>query len=607
MSEIIDKAKGLKDVILNKKKIEKNKKNKFSKEEQTKHTIAWTTFYRRNLHIFAEEYLGIKLKFFQKCMLYLMGRYRIIVFIMCRGAGKSFTISIFAISMALLYPNSEIMIASLTLNQASLIIKEKLDKELCGELALSPILKYLKDNKYISFKYDKDKAECKIKNGSKIFSAVCGEESRGNRSTILIVDEARLVKKKDVDQILIPTLRPRVYPARLKLEYADWLEEPKQIFLSSAKTKDSWLYKFMIKTVNNFYHHNYIDTNDKDSYAFLAVDIFTIVANGIKTITQMKSDKQNTDELSYEMESLNIWLGENEDSLFTYDMFHQQQVLETAFIPTKEYLPFKKRRKDGRTNIISMDIAVSSGRDNDNTVFTLGYLEHDSLVRGVEYIRAYNGMNSMKQVVLLKRLFYDYDCEYCVIDSKGIGNTIFDALTVETYDEETGNTYPAWTVVEDSFLQISSNAVIDDKIKRTIDKDAKRVVIPIAGTLEINSSVHLAMRKNLNDHIIEFLKDDNEMELILAKKDKEWFFKTSEERADDLLPYLETKYMINESVALQRKMSGGNIAVKEDRNATKDRYMSCGYFNLFCDKLAIKIQKEIQDESSDISDIQLVW
>ena len=34
--------------------------------------IDWCTFYRRNIHRFAEHYLGIRLHFYQKIMLYLI-------------------------------------------------------------------------------------------------------------------------------------------------------------------------------------------------------------------------------------------------------------------------------------------------------------------------------------------------------------------------------------------------------------------------------------------------------------------------------------------------------------------------------------------------------
>ena len=187
-----------------------------------------------------------------------------------------------------------------------------------------------------------------------------------------------------------------------------------------------------------------------------------------------------------------------------------------------------------------------------------------------------------------------------------IGNVFYDVMTVPTNDDDRFMVYPAWTVCGDDNLQISSDKVIQDKIQRTITQDASQVVIPIAGTPEINSNVHLSLRKNLKDHKIEFLKDESEMEILLAE-DEDWVFKSSEERADILLPYVETRIMVNESISLKQKMTSGGIGVVEDRDATKDRYMAVGYFNHFCDKLENKYSKEENESDEDLLNLQLVW
>ena len=81
-------------------------------------------------------------------------------------------------------------------------------------------------------------------------------------------------------------------------------------------------------------------------------------------------------------------------------------------------------------------------------------------------------------------------------------------LTTETFDEEFGVTYPAWTVCTDKELQISSDNVINDKITRTMSNNAQEVIIPFAGTAEINSLMHLTTRKMLKDGTVNLLMDD---------------------------------------------------------------------------------------------------
>lgn len=80
--------------------------------EGVDHFIQWTTFFRRNLHRFAIDYLEIRLHIYQVLILYLMGVCRFIVIIASRAAAKSWTIALFAVCQAILYPNSEIVLAS---------------------------------------------------------------------------------------------------------------------------------------------------------------------------------------------------------------------------------------------------------------------------------------------------------------------------------------------------------------------------------------------------------------------------------------------------------------------------------------------------------------
>lgn len=185
-----------------------------------------------------------------------------------------------------------------------------------------------------------------------------------------------------------------------------------------------------------------------------------------------------------------------------------------------------------------------------------------------------------------------------------VGNAIFDILTVETEDLEFNEIYPAWTVCLERQLQISSNTVIDDKISRTQDMNAKPVIIPYAGTADLNSQMHLLMRKTLKDGNISFLKDSSEMENIFQEKDKKWLLKTPEERVNIMLPFDNTKFLINEAVSLEVKFTeNGAIKLTEaKRTDTKDRYMALAMGNFLADKIYSKISKGLYDEEYNDSD-----
>lgn len=187
-----------------------------------------------------------------------------------------------------------------------------------------------------------------------------------------------------------------------------------------------------------------------------------------------------------------------------------------------------------------------------------------------------------------------------------VGQGVFDALTVETEDFEYGKTYPAWTVNTEKELQISSDNVIADKIQRTLSYNAQEVIIPYAGTSELNSQMHLSLRKALKDKIISFLKDDTEMKVKFEDEDPSFVTKSSEYKAQMMLPFMETKYMINEAISLEVKfLDSGNIKLQEaKRTDVKDRYMTLAMANLLADKIFSKYNKDGNGEDVDLDDWQ---
>ena len=571
---------------------------RLNKINQDKKYAEWQLFYLNNLDIFTEEYLQIPLHYFQKQVLLDCWKNDIEDIIASRGLSKSFMIAILANNLALLLPTVQIGISSLTIGQSNKIINEKIDELLTSEKrGISPVLKQLRKDGYIQFLNDKT-TEAKIVkygNGSKIFAVNCGEGGRGSRTNISILDEAVLVKKKDYDAIVEPMLEP--------YSYNGLYLEPKQFFLSSAKTKDKWLWRHLVNCVNGHYKDKTIN------YGFFSGDIFTAVANKIQTKKQYLTRKQNTNEFEFNQEFLNLWQGESEGSLFTYEQFHDVQDLEKAFYPrTIDEIVSKEENqynyKDTQIRYMSNDIAVASGQENDNSVCILGNIDLETTNKNVEYITAFNGMNAVEQVKLIKRLFYEYQCQYYVMDSKGIGNVLFDYLTVPTEDTEVGIVYPAWTVCSDKKLQISSDIVVNDKIKRTITPNAEEVIIPIAGNAEINSNMHLTLQTSLKNKDIHLLIDDDEFEYKESTENHKWSILSSEKKALLKLPYLETRFMINESVTLNTEYKNGLVKVVEDRSATKDRYMTLAMFNYFGEKLKNKFLQNGEPDEIDLDEWQ---
>jgi hypothetical protein len=91
---------------------------------------------------------------------------------------KTFIVGLFAVCKCLLYPYSEVHLTSSTINQAKKMVSDKIERELCDKL--SPVLKYMKDNKLITFHYGKDEIRVDFEiNGSKLWVDPCDDQARG--------------------------------------------------------------------------------------------------------------------------------------------------------------------------------------------------------------------------------------------------------------------------------------------------------------------------------------------------------------------------------------------------------------------------------------------
>ena len=89
------------------------------KQQQEENLMKRVALWRNNPHKFVEEYLALKLFLYQKILIYLMFKFPSFVFIACRGAGKSWLIAVYTVTLAILYPNISIVVVSGTQKQSS--------------------------------------------------------------------------------------------------------------------------------------------------------------------------------------------------------------------------------------------------------------------------------------------------------------------------------------------------------------------------------------------------------------------------------------------------------------------------------------------------------
>lgn len=579
-------------LIVKLRKREKERPKKIDEATKRKRTKQWCTFYRRNLNIYISERLRVKLRPFQHIMVYLMGISQTFWAICSRGLSKTFTCSSVAVGFCLLYPKTECIIVSSAIKQANLIITEKIEKEL---MSLSPVLKKMYDDGLIWLRDENDCRQMHFWNDSTIKVLPEAESARGNRSTILIAEEARILTKTKYDSIFREMLRPRNAEYRALPQYQSdiYADKAKEIFLTSAHFKSSWIWTAFKKCVSACY-------NDKhDEYNFYAGDIFVAIHHAIKTWTEYRKSKLNSDELAFRMETLNEMVGEADGAYFTLEMFQKNQILTQALRPptneeiTSGTIPKTRKKGNNEYRILSVDLAFSEnavGKKEESDRCALEIISvicksNGKVERRLEYIESMGGGDDKAVKQRIRELFWDCECDYVCLDVQGGGSVYWNDLTTPWEHPSRQDWNPhGFGLCEEPNMQFINEGTLNELRVRTVDPEAIPCMIPMKATSELNSNMWKSLWKVLNNGDLLLLED----ELQATKKFDDNYkneLLTSQQRFLALNPFVQTSMLISEGINLSQSWKNGILTLTQPRLGHKDRCSALQYGNALADKI----------------------
>lgn len=557
----------------------------------------WVTFFRRNPHRFIVDYFGIKLYPYQILMLYALEKSSLSMFAASRASAKSWIIALWSATLAVLYPGMKIIISAGTLKQGGLILSEKL----AGMMKTSSNLA----REVESIVTNANNYEAKFHNGSTIIVVPSSENSRGNRCSYLIFEESRLLKKDIMEQILIPFMFARTPPYRLLPEYENeplLLEEGRITHITSSYYKVEHWFNVAKRIIRRI-------VEDDNTVGFLAFDYLIALRHKIKTEKMLKEEMGEMDAVSVQHEYFNIPSGESSSAYFPLKLF--RRTIKKAFYPQSDLdykrgkNPYDIKRTDGELRIISVDIAARSGKKNDNTIIScvrLIPMKGKGYQRLAVYQESFKGVNTIVQAKRIKQVFYDFGADYAVLDLQNLGISVYDTLTQLTTDDDRGEEYRPFTVVDESIQ-------LDDKLReelrnRTLGINPLPCIYPVLASASLNSIIANAFRVSLQKKLWEFLIQDNEAEELILRTGKTTDL-DSDTRAFLLSPYVQTTLLISECVNLDRVVSSGLTKMVEKSGAYKDRYTSLSYANHFVyehlDPIIIGEKEEANDLEAILS------
>ena len=559
----------------------------------------WAAFYRSNPHRFCRDYLHINLHLFQIILIVMMNWASVTVFIGSRGIGKSFLSAVFCVMRCILYPGTKIVIASGTRGQAINVL-EKILLELKPN---SPELALEIDEK--ETRINGTNAQLVFKNTSYIKVVTASDSARSNRANLLLLDEFRLISKDVIDTILKKFLTQKRMPKysaltkeERKAEYAK--EHNRTFWLSSAYLTDHWSYLRCTDTFKMM-----LDDSRRQFICGLPYQL--AIEEGVIDTDAIEDEMCETDfnEIKFQMEYESLWYGNTDGAFFDYNSIAKNRRIKYPMLPNKFAVKLGNSanvkippKNNGEIRILSADIALMSSRKhkNDATAIFINQMLPTKAGRytsNIVYAENSEGLRTEEQALDIRKLYDEFECDYIVLDSNGIGLGVYDCLARDIVDSETGEIYPA--------LSCCNNA---EMAARCAVPGADKVIWSIKASAQFNSDAAFLLREGFKSGRIRLLCTEYDAENYLAEI-RGYQSLSPSDQIKLQLPYINTTLLVDELTKLQHEESGGKIKVFEKSGMRKDRYSSLSYNYYVATQLETKMRRK-NNIASDISNAFMI-
>lgn len=483
---------------------------------------AWAEFlsyYRYYVDEFATDVLGLKLFPFQRLILRAMARYQNSMLICCRGLGKSYISAVFMICMAILFPGVKIGIASGKGQQARNVIIQKIKGELSKNENIAREIKF-------PIKVGSDDCVVEFKNGSEIRAIVLGlnqsgDSARSWRFSILLVDEARLVRDEIVEEILVPmTKTKRQNIINLINDYPDEdiYEKGKMIYISSAYLKTCDLY-------SRFVHHYSNMISGSEEYFVASLDYKVGVQSRIfdeeDILKERDKPSMTLDKFTYEY--LGQFVGSSNESYYPYELTEKCRVIENCEI--------EQPKKSTSIYVITHDVAVSDVKGSDNActhVIKLKAKTNGAFTKEVVFTKTLNGASLQDQRDFLRELVHIRfpNTEKLIIDGQSAGQGLLSLF------------YEAWEYKNTKGEIIEYPPLIKDN-----DDEGYRLknAIPMIRSIMATNSFNVEYYPYMKSCF-----EDKSLRLLISSNETDEKYKSGEITAEHHAVHVEHDFLVQE-------------------------------------------------------------
>lgn len=509
----------------------------------------------------SKDAINFHLKPFQRISLRASMRYRYHFWTATRATSKSFTAYLSALVRAVLLPNSTIMIVSDTKGTVIKIAEAKFEEIFRHWPLLRNELKTRQDDGKTGIKSSSNYYEIYLKNGSMI-SVISKDTSRGLRATGAILEECALIDEVPFNEVIWPQMNI----ARVEVDGTKNPDEPaaSQTFITTAAERTVFMYQKLIEiTVNAV-----LRPTEYFSWGLsYEVPLHYGLLDKQTLLDQRYSNTVSED--SFARESLSIWSGNSKEAWLDSRRLNkhrcllkcERQATYSENCPNAWYeIGIDVARYSANTAIMVIKVLPGAQRFRKNVIYT-------EVINGQNYITV--------QAPRIKKLIELYNPKEVVIDGNGPGIGLMDAMAVPSFDEKTGEQFPA-------YYTFNNENHLPPELREEQEMPAAQynaILYDIKASASNEDEIHSAFLTAVNTGSVSFLAHERIVKDKLMKT-KRGQRMTPYDRRVFLMPYEMTSRLMDELNNLKLKPTGVENKFKVERisqSIEKDRFSALEY------------------------------
>ena len=531
-----------KNVVLTKENVEENRQ---LIEKYIEFFSAYPDIY---LDLILPSESKFHLYFYQRIFLRACMRFKYHYCIASRGYSKSFLSILAGILRCIFLPGTTMFLVAPGASQGVEIAQEKINIILnTWPLLSQEIAKKNESQKEINLFF---------KNGSNFDVLTVTSKSRGLRRNAGIIDETRDHVAEKLNQIVIPVMN--ISRRTASGAYNQYEKHQPQTWISSASQKSDYNYQKLI----DFLERSILDP---DEIYVEGCDYHVPVACGLMPqdfINDVKNDA-TFNEIAFAQEYLSVFTGGAANSwLPTSKLTRLRKIVN----------PHYKNRcqSDKDFYVISVDVARSGEARSIACVWQcLPQPYPKKWIKKLVNMYNFKGdeRHFQDQANALKKLIAAFNPKEVIIDGTGLGRGLLDFMVIETFDEKTGQTLPAY------------GSYNDDELKKVQPESAPKIINVLIANAGLNSDIFsIAYGEIVSGHVRLLIEENEAKSRLMATKTGQKM--TLDKRVAKLMPYENTTKLIDEigNLRLKTSVSSKNIAVERiNKDIQKDRFSAFTY------------------------------